>query len=74
MSALTSGNLWSSTGTLLGTATFSGEPPPAGSRLTLRTPVAITADTTYVVSYHTDTGFYSADACVLPTTPLPAGR
>ena len=46
------GNLWTSTGTLLATATFTNETRPAGRRC-CSTPGRLTANTTYVVSYHT---------------------
>jgi hypothetical protein len=55
------GNLWSNTGTLLSSVTFTGETASGWQQAMLPTPVQITANTTYVVSYHTDTGFYSAD-------------
>jgi hypothetical protein len=54
------GNLWSSDGTLLASATFTGETDSGWQVAAFNTPVPITADTIYVVSYHTD-GFYSAD-------------
>src|SRR5438552_11812080 len=47
------GSLWSSTGTLLATGTFSGETASGWQRLDFSTPVAIAANTTYVASYHT---------------------
>lgn len=55
------GNLWSSTGTLLATTTFINETVSGWQTQRLATPVAITANTTYVVSYHTTVGWYSAD-------------
>jgi Domain of unknown function (DUF4082) len=54
------GNLWSSTGTLLATATFTGETDSGWQVASFNNPVPIAADTIYVVSYHTS-GFYSAD-------------
>jgi hypothetical protein len=53
------GSLWSSTGTLLASGTFSGESASGWQELDFSTPVAITANTTYVVSYHTDAGHYA---------------
>jgi len=53
------GHLWSSTGTLLASVTFSGESSSGWQQATLATPVTITANTTYVVSYHCS-GYYSA--------------
>ena len=52
-------DLWSSTGTLLATATFSNETASGWQQVNFSTPVAITAGTTYVASYHTN-GDYSA--------------
>jgi len=56
------GNLWSATGTLLANATFSGETASGWQQVNLSTPISISAGTTYVVSYHTNQGFYSDDA------------
>jgi hypothetical protein len=53
------GSLWSSTGTLLASGTFSGETASGWQELDFSSPVAITANTTYVVSYHTNTGHYA---------------
>ena len=48
------GNLWSSTGTLLGRATFVNEGASGWQEVRFGAPVAIAANTTYVASYHTD--------------------
>jgi hypothetical protein len=53
------GSLWSSTGTLLATGTFSNETASGWQELDFTSPVAITAGTTYVVSYHTNAGHYA---------------
>ena len=53
------GNLWSSSGTLLATATFSGESASGWQQVNFSTPVAIAANTVYVASYHTSVGHYS---------------
>jgi len=53
-------HLWSSSGQLLATATFTGESASGWQQVTFSTPVQITANTTYVISYHTDVGFYSS--------------
>ena len=50
------GTLWSRTGTVLATGTYSGESASGWQTLTFATPVAVTAATTYVVSYYTPTG------------------
>lgn len=55
------GNLWSATGTLLGSATFAAETAHGWQTVSLKTPVAITAGTTYVASYHSTAGNYSND-------------
>ncbi|WP_225896428.1 DUF4082 domain-containing protein [Amazonocrinis nigriterrae] len=55
------GTVWSSTGTQLARATFSNETASGWQQVNLTTPVAITANTTYVVSYHTNVGYYSLD-------------
>ncbi|MGN9906616.1 DUF4082 domain-containing protein [Phytohabitans sp. LJ34] len=54
------GSLWSSTGTRLGTVTFTGESASGWQTATLPSPVPVSANTMYVASYHTTTGFYSA--------------
>jgi hypothetical protein len=55
------GNLWSSDGRLLATATFTAESASGWQQVSFSTPVAISANTTYVASYHTSTGHYAAD-------------
>ena len=55
------GNLWSSTGQLLDTATFSSETASGWQQVNFATPVQITAGTIYVASYHTNVGHYSDD-------------
>jgi hypothetical protein len=53
------GSLWSSTGSLLASGTFSNESASGWQELDFSTPVAVTAGTTYVASYHTDVGHYA---------------
>ena len=55
------GNLWTSTGTRLGTVTFTGESSSGWQQAKFATPVAITANTVYVASYHVNAGHYSAN-------------
>ncbi len=55
------GTLWTSTGAQLATVTFANETASGWQTQALPTPVAITAGTTYVVSYHCINGHYSAD-------------
>ncbi|WP_436791316.1 N,N-dimethylformamidase beta subunit family domain-containing protein [Yinghuangia sp. YIM S10712] len=54
-------HLWTATGTLLATKTFTGETATGWQQATFDTPVAVTAGTTYVASYYTPTGHYAAD-------------
>ncbi|MBP1688536.1 MAG: hypothetical protein H6Q33_4679, partial [Deltaproteobacteria bacterium] len=53
------GSLWTSTGTLLGQVAFTNETASGWQQATFASPVAITANTTYVASYHTNGGNYS---------------
>ncbi|WP_239169999.1 DUF4082 domain-containing protein [Actinoplanes xinjiangensis] len=53
------GTLWSASGQELATGTFANETASGWQTLQFATPVQITANTQYVVSYHTDVGFYS---------------
>jgi hypothetical protein len=53
------GSLWTASGTLLATGTFSGESASGWQELDFSTPVPVTAGTTYVASYHTGTGHYA---------------
>lgn len=53
------GNLWDNTGKLLATATFANETVSGWQVVKFSAPVAITANTVYVASYHTNTGHYS---------------
>ena len=53
------GSLWTSSGTLLATGTFSDETASGWQELDFSSPVAITAGTTYVASYHTNAGHYA---------------
>jgi len=55
------GSLWSAAGTRLAQATFSGESTSGWQTATFATPVAITANTTYVASYFAPRGHYSDD-------------
>ncbi len=53
-------DLWSTTGTLLATATFTNETASGWQQVNFSNPVSITAGTTYIASYHTS-GNYAAD-------------
>ncbi len=51
------GSLWSDSGQLLATGTFTNETPTGWQQLNFSTPVAIAANTNYVASYHTSSGY-----------------
>lgn len=51
------GSLWTSTGTLLATGAFTNETSSGWQQMTFSKAVSITANTLYVASYHTSTGF-----------------
>jgi hypothetical protein len=55
------GNLWSSAGAKLATATFSNETASGWQQVNLAAPVAISANTVYVASYHANNGHFSED-------------
>jgi len=55
------GNLWSSSGTLLASATFTGETASGWQQANFSNPVAIAANTVYVASYYTSVGHFSED-------------
>jgi Domain of unknown function (DUF4082) len=55
------GHLWTATGTLLATATFTGETASGWQQVSLSSPVAVSANTTYVASYYAPVGRYSVD-------------
>jgi hypothetical protein len=55
------GSLWTSTGTLLATATFTNETATGWQQVNFSTPVPIVANITYVASYHAPGGHYAGD-------------
>ena len=55
------GHLWSSSGTLLASVTFTGETASGWQQASLSSPVAITANSDYVASYQTSVGHFSLD-------------
>ena len=55
------GNLWTSTGQLLGSATFTNETTTGWQQVNFATPVAVTANTVYIASYFAPSGHYAAD-------------
>lgn len=55
------GDLWDAAGTKLAEVTFTGETASGWQTQNLTTPIAITAGSTYTVSYHNTIGHYSDD-------------
>ena len=62
------GSLWTSTGTRLANATFTNETASGWQQVNFATPVAISANTVYVASYHTASGRYSINTNYFATT------
>jgi hypothetical protein len=56
------GHLWSATGTLLATATFTNESSTGWQTVTFSSPVPIAANTLYVASYYAPNGHYALDS------------
>jgi hypothetical protein len=67
------GNVWTRTGTLLASVTFTNETASGWQQVSLATPVAITANTTYVVSYHAPAGHYSINESYFATSGVDSG-
>ena len=61
------GELFTSTGTRLASALFTGETASGWQTVKFLTPVAITANTTYVAAYYNATGIYTSDVTGLAT-------
>ncbi len=53
------GSLWTTSGTRLAQATFTGETGSGWQQVTFSSPVAIAANTTYIASYFAPVGFYA---------------
>ncbi|MFF5109281.1 ice-binding family protein [Streptosporangium sp. NPDC000509] len=53
------GGLWTSGGQLLASATFTNETASGWQQVNFPAPVNIAANTTYIASYHSTSGFYS---------------
>ena len=70
------GSLWTASGSLLATATFQNETASGWQEVRFATPVTISADTNYVVSYYAPAGHYAVTsngfASALDVPPLHA--
>jgi hypothetical protein len=67
------GNLWTSTGQLLATVTFTNETESGWQQANLSTPVQIFANTVYVASYHAPVGRYATDEGYFGTAGVDSG-
>ena len=67
-------SVWTSAGTLLTRGTFTNETSSGWQQVQFAGAVNVAANTTYIVSYHTDSGHYAADrgyfASAVDTPPL----
>lgn len=67
------GNLWSREGRRLATIDFANETASGWQEARFSAPVAIAANTTYVVSYHTDAGHYAINTNYFTSSGRDAG-
>ena len=67
------GSLWTESGTLLASVSFSNETTLGWQQASLSAPVPITAGTVYVASYHTTAGRYAADPGFFATSEIVSG-
>ena len=65
------GSLWSSSGQLLASATFTNETTSGWQTVTFSTPVTILPGTTYVAGYFAPSGHYSATDAYFYANPAP---
>jgi hypothetical protein len=64
------GTLWNISGQQLARVTFSNESASGWQQANFATPITITANAIYVVSYHTPVGHYSIDEGYFATTEM----
>lgn len=55
------GHIWSRSGVLLGSATFTSETTSGWQQVNFSSPIPVSANTTYIASYFAPKGHYSAD-------------
>ena len=67
------GYLWTNTGTLLASATFTNETATGWQQVAFANPVLIAADTVYVASYYAPNGDYAADNGYFATSGVTSG-
>jgi hypothetical protein len=66
-------SLWTTSGTLLAQATSSNETASGWQQVNFATPLAITAGTTYIASYHATEGHYADDVGFFATSGVDNG-
>jgi hypothetical protein len=67
------GSLWTASGSLLASVSFTNETASGWQQASLPTPVPITAGALYVASYHTTAGHYAADPGFFETSEIVSG-
>ena len=67
------GHLWTASGTLLATATFTSETTTGWQQVNFAQPVQIEANTTYVASYFAPNGGYSFDGAYFASAGIDSG-
>jgi hypothetical protein len=67
------GDLWSSTGTHLASATFTGESATGWQQVNFASPVAVSANTIYVASYLAPVGHYAFDGSYFASSGVDNG-
>jgi hypothetical protein len=67
------GSIWSTSGTRLASATFTSETSSGWQQVSFSSPVAITAGTTYIVSYYAPNGHYAFDSNAFATAGVDNG-
>lgn len=67
------GTLWTGTGTQLATLVFTNETASGWQSASFSSPIAVTAGTSYVISYHAPNGHYSATSNYFASTGVTNG-
>ena len=67
------GSIWTTSGQLLASATFTSETASGWQQVNFATPIAVTAGTTYIASYYAPNGHYSRDAGYFATSSASNG-
>jgi len=67
------GHLWTASGQLLASATFTGESASGWQQVNFSQPVAIQANTTYIASYYAPNGGYAYDSAYFASAGVNSG-